>query len=256
MIVALLMGREGSKGYPGKNTAKLLGRPVMAYPLLAAQAEPLVDRIYVTTDSPRIVEIAREYGASVIDRPDHLCSDAALGEDVILHGFRYLTEELHLDIELLVVLLCNSPTIDPPALHLGIIVLRADHTLDSAITVSRYNMWSPLRARHIGDDGLLHPFVPFETFGDPKTLSCDRDSQGDVWYADMGMSIMRPRCFSDMHNGLLPQRWMGQKIAPVPQWGGLDIDYPWQMPQAEYWLRVHGFTETTTPYDGILCQHS
>ena len=255
MIVALLMGREGSKGYPGKNTAKLLGRPVMAYPLMAAKAESLIDRVYVTTDSPYIMEIAREYGASVIDRPDYLCTDAALGEDVIVHGFRYLVDELHLDVELLVVLLCNSPTIDPPALHLGITALREDRTLDSAITVSRYNMWSPLRARKLGDDGLLHPFVPFETFGDPKTLTCDRDSQGDVWYADMGMSIMRPRCFSDMPSGLLPQRWMGRKIAPVKQWGGLDIDYPWQMPQAEYWLRAHGFTETKIPYATNL-QHA
>ena len=24
--------------------------------------------------------------------------------------------------------------------------------------------------------GYLEPFVPFETFGDPKTLNCDRDS--------------------------------------------------------------------------------
>ena len=48
-------------------------------------------------------------------------------------------------------------------------------------------MWSPHRARKVEDDNLLHPFVPFTTFGDPKTLNCDRDSQGDVWFADMGV---------------------------------------------------------------------
>ena len=36
----------------------------------------------------------------------------------------------------------------------------------------------PLRARKQVADGSLQPFVPFETFGDPKTLNCDRDSQG------------------------------------------------------------------------------
>ena len=97
-------------------------------------------------------------------------------------------------------------------------------------------MWSPLRARKIGADGLLHPFVPFETFGDPKTLNCDRDSQGDVWFADMGVSIVRPRNLDDFDEGLLPQKWMGQKIYPIKNAGGLDVDYAYQMPQAEWWL--------------------
>ena len=35
-------------------------------------------------------------------------------------------------------------------------------------------MWSPLRARKVSKDGSLEPFVPFETFGNPKTLNCDK----------------------------------------------------------------------------------
>ena len=45
-------------------------------------------------------------------------------------------------------------------------MLRNNSSYDSAVTVSCYNMWSPLRTRKIGKDGLLRPFVPFETFGD------------------------------------------------------------------------------------------
>ena len=92
------------------------------------------------------------------------------------------------------------------------------------------------------------PGRQLEVFGDPATLNCDRDSQGDVYFADMSTSIVRPHCLEDLHWGLLPQRWMGRKILPVKQWGGLDVDYPWQVPQVEYWLREHGFTETATPY--------
>ena len=101
-------------------------------------------------------------------------------------------------------------------------------------------MWSPLRARTIGDEGLLHPFVPFETFGDPKTLNCDRDSQGDVWFADMGVSIVRPRCLENLEDGLLPQKWMGQKIYPLYQEAGCDVDCEWQMPVVEWWLNKFG----------------
>jgi hypothetical protein len=102
-------------------------------------------------------------------------------------------------------------------------------------------MWSPLRARKLGADGCVHPFVPFETFGDPRTLNCDRDSQGDVWFADMGVSVVRPRCLEHLREGLLPQRWMGQRIYPIRQWGGCDVDYDWQVPMVEFWLEKHGF---------------
>ena len=114
--------------------------------------------------------------------------------------------------------------------------MRSRPDLDSAVTVSCYNMWSPLRARKIADDGLLQPFVPFEVFGDPATLNCDRDSQGDVWFADMGVSIVRPRNLDALDSGLLPQKWMGQRIYPIKNVAGLDVDYRFQMPQAQWWL--------------------
>jgi SAM-dependent methyltransferase len=32
---------------------------------------------------------------------------------------------------------------------------------------------------------------------------------------------------------------MGQKIYPLKQWGGLDVDEPWQIPAVEAWLEAH-----------------
>lgn len=243
MIVAILIGREGSTGYPGKNVKPVLGKPLVAYPLMAAQNAPSIDRIYVSTDSPGIQEIAKEFDARIIDRPPELATKSALGEDAYHHAYKVIQSEISSlgeSLELLVLLMANAPTILPKTLEEGISVLRKNPDHDSAVTVSCYNMWSPLRARTIGDDGLLQPFVPFETFGDPKTLNCDRDSQGDVWFADMGASIIRPANLDKMDDGLLPQKWMGQNIFPLKQQGGLDIDYEWQMPQAEHWLISHG----------------
>jgi len=94
-----------------------------------------------------------------------------------------------------------------------------------------------LRARKIDPNGLLQPFVPFETFGDPETLDCDRDSQGDVWFADMGVSVVRPKNLDHLRDGLLPQKWMGQKIYPIRSEAGLDVDYDFQVTQAEWWLK-------------------
>ena len=44
-----------------------------------------------------------------------------------------------------------------------------------------------------------------------QKLNCDRDSQGDVYFADMSLSVVRSKCFKDMENNLLPQKWMGKK---------------------------------------------
>ena len=148
----------------------------------------------------------------MIDRPASLATDTALGEDVFVHAHHVITDRLT-DAgalpELYVLLMANAVTVSPRQISAGIQALRSDSLLDSAVTVSRYNMWSPLRARKIDSNGLLQPFVPFETFGDPETLDCDRDSQGDVWFADMGVSVVRPKPITC--DGLLPQRGWGKK---------------------------------------------
>lgn len=240
MIVALLMGRKGSKGFPGKNLHMVHGKPLAYYPMKAARECTEINKIYLSTDDERLMELAEDNDVEIIKRPAHLCTKDALGEDVYVHAHNVAKERNKAkEIEMFVLLMCNAPTFTSKILSEGIQVLRDNPDFDSAVTVSMYNMWSPLRARRIGSDGLLHPLVAFEVFGDPKDLNCDRDSQGDVWFADMGASIVRPRCLENNESGLLPQRWMGQKIFPLKQWGGLDVDYEWQIPQVEYWLKHH-----------------
>ena len=244
-VAALLLGRGGSAGFPGKNLYPILGRPLMAYPLIAARDSKYIDRIYVSTDSEEIMTVARRYGAEIIERPPDLCTPEALGEDAFAHGYRVLRDRLGKEgeaVELIVLLFANAATVTGELIDRGIETLRTDQTLDSAVTVSRYNMWSPPRARRLGPDGCLYPFVPFEVFGDTATITCDRDSQGDVYFADMAVSVVRPRCLEKVGEGLMPQKWMGHRIAPIYSWGGCDIDYEWQIPGVEYWLIQHGYT--------------
>ena len=238
MIIAILMGRKESKGFPGKNLYRVLGRPLAYFPMKAAKDCPEINKMYLSTDDERLMKLAEENGIEIIQRPPELCTDEALGEHVYVHAYKMAkNENKGHEIELVVLLMCNAPTITSKTISAGIKILRDNPEYDSAVTVSKYNMWSPLRARKIGEDGLLRPFVPFEVFGDLKTLNCDRDSQGDVWFADMGVSIVLPKCLENLESGLLPQKWMGQKIYPLKQWGGCDVDFEWQIPTVEYWLK-------------------
>ena len=244
MIIAILMGRKESKGFPGKNLHRVLGNSLAYYPVKAAKGCPEVDKIYISTDDEKLMELAANNSIELIKRPPQLCTDETLGEDVYVHAYSVI-KELNKDenIDIIVLLMCNAPTITSKTISEGIKILMENPEYDSAVTVSRYNMWSPIRARKIGTDGLLHPFVPFERLGDMNTFSCDRDSQGDAWFADMGVSIIRPRCLENIEKGLLPQKWMGQKIYPLKQWGGLDVDYEWQIPQIEYWLKENSIID-------------
>ncbi|OGX38689.1 MAG: cytidylyltransferase [Omnitrophica WOR_2 bacterium RIFCSPHIGHO2_02_FULL_50_17] len=235
MISALLIGRKGSVGFPKKNTFLFRGKPMAFYPMDAALKVKYVDKVFMSTDDDDLRELARKHAVTVIERPAYLCTNEALGEDVFVHGAKWIAEK-NGDQELIVLLHCNAPTVLSSMIDEGIRVLRENPFYDSAVSVSRYNMWSPLRARRINAEGLLQPFVPFEAFGDPKKINCDRDSQGDVYFADMALSIVRMSCIQNIHEGLLPQRWMGKRVYPLKQEAGCDVDYEWQIPQVEYWL--------------------
>ena len=241
MIVAIMIGRKGSRGFPGKNTFKVLGRPLCEYPLIAAKKSKFIDKIYVATDCDKIKRISQKYNVEFIDRPRKLNTNKALGDHVFEYTYEQVKKKNTKKINLVVLLFANAPTINVKLIDQGISLLKKNKRFDSAVTTSIYNMWSPLRARKLASDGSLKPFVNFEYFGNPKTLNCDRDSQGNVYFADMSLSVVRPRCLENLKDGLLPQKWMGKKIMPIKNWGGCDVDYKWQIPGVEHWLNSNGF---------------
>ena len=238
MIAALLLGRKGSVGCPGKNLFPVLGHPLAWYPMNAAIKAKYVDKVYLSTDDERLMELAEKNNVEVIKRPAYLCSKEALGEDAYVHGYKEICKKLGEKPELMVLLFCNAVTFLPQMIDKGIEILRENPDYDSAVTVSRYNMWSPLRARKIGSDGLLYPFVPFEAF-ESKELNCDRDSQGDAWFADVCVSVVKPDNLDHLEEGLPPQKWMGKKIYPLKQEAGCDVDYEWQIPVVEWWIKKY-----------------
>lgn len=244
MNVALLIGRGGSQGLPGKNLQQLLGRPLMNYPILAARSAG-IERIYLSTDDEGIRDNGAALGCELIERPPELATSAALPEDAFKHGYEALREDLGREPDLVVLLFCNGVTITPGILQRGFEVLGERPDLDSAITVSRYTMWSPTRAKRLEGD-LVQPYLSEEQLA---RFTCDRNTQGEVWYADCSAFVVRPYCFDYDTHGQQPFRWYGKRAYALQQWGGLDVDEHWQMALAEYWLRQHGFSEESTPYD-------
>lgn len=240
MIAALLLGRKGSVGFPGKNLYAVLGRPLSWYPMNAALCAKTVNKVYLSTDDERLMSLARENGVEVIERPPHLCTKEALGEHAFVHGYQEICRWLGEIPELLVLLFCNAATLLPQTIDEGVRVLRQNSEIDSAVSVSRYNMWSPIRARRIDENGLLKSFVSFDALPGSVKINCDRDSYYDAWFADVAVSVVRPKNMDNINNGLPPQKWMGKTIYPLKQEAGCDVDYEWQIPVVEWWLKKYG----------------
>ena len=66
---------------------EILGRPAVEYPLLAASHCKQIDKIYVSTDSPIIMEIASGFGAEIIERPAELARAESPTEFVFQHAY-------------------------------------------------------------------------------------------------------------------------------------------------------------------------
>ena len=241
-VPVLLIGRAGSRGVPGKNTMPILGRPLMTYPIRAAQAARSAGTIYLSTDGEEIARVGRAQGCELIDRPAGLATSTALVEDVVVHGYDEIARRTGSPPEAIVLLFCNSATLTADLIDRCVERLREDESLDSAVSVSLYNEYSPVRAKRIDEHGLLQPYVAVD---DIPGASCDRDSAEPAYFCDCSVWVMRSRCMS--LDGQLPFRWIGRRVAPVPQTGGLDVDHEYGIAMTESWLRRHGFGEGQSP---------
>jgi len=237
-IAAIIIGRKGSVGFKNKNTSKLFGKPMCAYPMIAAKKSKLIDSYYVATDCKKIKAVGEKIGFDYIRRPKHLNNKKALGEDVFKYAVNYVKEK-NKNIDLFVLLFANAPTITTDIIDKCIKKLKANKKADSCVSVSEYNMFSPIRARK-SKNGFLVPFVGQKGFFTSNKANCDRDSQGSVLFADGGVSVVKYRCFNNFNKNLPPMRWMGNKILHEKNEFGLDVDFFWQMGQVKEWIKTYG----------------
>ena len=120
-----MIGRAGSRGLPGKNTQKVLGRALCEYPLIACKKSKYIERIFVSTDCKIIKKISRKYKAILINRPKSLATNRALGEHVFEHGYFQIKKDLKLikkKVELIVLLMANAATINAKIIDKGIVL--------------------------------------------------------------------------------------------------------------------------------------
>lgn len=114
-IVALIPARISSKRLKRKNLRLINGKPMISYAITACKRSRLIDKVYVSTESNIIANIAKEYGATVINRPKELAEDNVRIQDVFEH-FAGVVQ----DFDILVGVQANSPNVRTENIDNGI----------------------------------------------------------------------------------------------------------------------------------------
>jgi len=133
--VAIVPARGGTDPVPYLNIKRLGDCPLLAHTLTAARDAPSLDRVVVTTDDPRVAEVAKGYGAEVpFLRPPDLAADLPSLKPVIVHAVGEL-EKSGERPDVVVILQATTPFRDGEAIESAITTLLAG-AFDTVVSVT------------------------------------------------------------------------------------------------------------------------
>lgn len=156
MRLAVIPARGGSKRVPRKNVRPFAGRPMIAWPIEAAIASKLFERVVVSTDDDEIAAVAQKAGASVpFRRPAELSDDQTPTRPVIQHAIQQIEAGSGKRVDQICCLYATTPFIGPEDLVAG---LRALDTSANGFAVSVAHYAHPIeRALRLRPDGTAVP---------------------------------------------------------------------------------------------------
>lgn len=127
--IAIITARGGSKRIPHKNIKEFCGKPILAYSIEAALQSGLFDEVMVSTDSERIAEIAKEYGAHVpFLRSEKTSDDYATTADVLVEVLDEY-EKVGESFEYMVCIYPTAPFVTSEKLQDGFKLLQREHAI-------------------------------------------------------------------------------------------------------------------------------
>lgn len=163
-LIAHIPARAGSKRVRSKNLRMLGGKPMIGYAIECAKACPEIDEVYVNTDCPKIMELARESGVEVFERDENLASDTATGDDFTVD----IINRLQLDTLMMISPVC--PLVSPQDVSEAITAYKACSEADALITCNETSMQVALEGKFVNID----PVGPLKPSQDnPKVQTCN-----------------------------------------------------------------------------------
>lgn len=188
-ILTVIPARGGSKGIQRKNICLIDGRPLIYYPIKAAQKSKKVDRFIISTDNEEIAEIAKSFGVEVpFMRPTKLAVDYTTLIHVMKHTLDFFDAKGEF-YDAILSLQATTPLISPEIIDEVISKFNAKKC-KAVVTVSKIRHGHPyLSKRIIGkDNDELIDFVDV-----PKNIELYPRQKRETAYYCNGAVFLRDR---------------------------------------------------------------
>lgn len=213
-ILAIIPARGGSKGLPGKNIRPLCGIPLIGWSIDQAKESHYIDMTFVSTDSPKIADVAESFGIKVPSlRPAELAADNAPSSGFILYTIDYL-KSMGLIFDYLVLLEPTSPLRDVDDIDESIEMLFSnEERADSVVGVSLSENTHPDFLVKIGNDGLLKPYKDIMQAVRRQDLERLYFFEGSIYTSKVDAFVQKKSFY---HDKTLPYL--------VPKWKSFEID--------------------------------
>jgi N-acylneuraminate cytidylyltransferase len=125
MRIAVIPARGGSKRIPRKNVKNFCGKPMIGWPIAAALASGIFERVIVSTDDPEIAAIALSLGAEVpFMRPAELANDDAGTTEVVAHATQWALNQ-QLQVSEVCCIYATAAFVEPEDLRRGLSALES-----------------------------------------------------------------------------------------------------------------------------------
>jgi len=158
-VAAFVAARGGSKALPGKNLADFGGKPLIAWTIEAAVGAAAVSRTIMTTDDPRIADVARRYGAEVpFMRPAELAVDEAPVNEAIIHGLEWLAANEGYRPDVVMLLQPTSPFRNAADIDAALALMR-ERDADGVVSVCPADP-HPYWTKTLDQDGFMRDLFP------------------------------------------------------------------------------------------------
>ncbi|WP_350281984.1 acylneuraminate cytidylyltransferase family protein [Nitrosomonas sp.] len=234
LIYSLIPARGGSKGVPHKNIRLLCGKPLIAHSIEISLQSPSIQRTFVSTDSEKIAEVARNAGAEVpFLRPADLAQDDTRDLPVFQHFLSWL-EQNHVPLpDAVFQFRPTSPARRVEKIEEAVEVLKKHPDADSVRGVTEpaqnpYKMWT------IDDNGFLRALLNIP--GIPEPFNEPRQSLPAVYWQVGYLDLIRTRTI------LEKKSLTGTRILPLKIEGrdSIDIDDEFSFQLAEFLMEKRG----------------
>ncbi len=159
-ILAVTLARGGSKSVPLKNIRSLNGLPLIAYTIAEANKSRYITRYIVSTDDPRIRDVAVSCGAEVpFLRPPELSTDIASSVVALQHAVSWVEAEESVKYDYVVELMATNPLKKVEDIDACIEKIIASGA-DSVIAVHKLEDHHPERIKKIVNDHIVDFCLP------------------------------------------------------------------------------------------------